>query len=116
MREHRLDLGREGQPAVRIRVVDERLFAQPIARQQQQVPPAVPQRHGEHAPQPLDTLDAVLLVRVDDDFGVGLRRKPMPAAFEVLAQLEEVVDLAVVDDADAAVLVVDRLVAARRRR
>ena len=54
-----------------------------------------------------------LLVEVDEHLGVALRRELVPGALEPLAQLAVVVDLAVVDDLDAAVLVADRLVAAR---
>ena len=56
---------------------------------------------------------APLLVGVDDDFGVGRRVEAVAGGLELAAQLAEVVDLAVEDDPDRAVLVVDRLVAGR---
>ena len=52
-----------------------------------------------------------LLVEVDDHLGVALGGEAMAAAQQVAPQLAEVVDLAVEDDDDRAVLVVDRLVA-----
>src|SRR6185436_11995071 len=56
---------------------------------------------------------APLFVRVHDDFGVGVRGKAVAGGFEIPAELLEVVDLAVEDDRDAAVLVVDRLMSGR---
>jgi hypothetical protein len=52
---------------------------------------------------------------VDDDFGVGVGGEAVAGRLEVAAQLLEVVDFAVEDDRDAAVLVVDRLIRPRRR-
>jgi len=50
----------------------------------------------------------------DKHLGIALRRKAMTArAFELRAWLSVVVDLSVLDDGDAAVLVRDRLVATR---
>jgi hypothetical protein len=46
-------------------------------------------------------------------FGVARRAESVPAPFEHRPQLEVVVDLAVLDDLDRAVLVSDRLVTAR---
>ena len=54
---------------------------------------------------------AVLLVEVDDHLGVALRGERWPRALQLRAQLAVVVDLAVQDDDDRAVLVEDRLVA-----
>ena len=53
-----------------------------------------------------------LLVEVDDRLGVAVGRKTWPRALEVAPQLAVVVDLAVEDDPDGAVLVGDRLMAA----
>jgi hypothetical protein len=60
--------------------------------------------------QPADAVGAVLLVEMNDDLGVTVRREVVAAAHEILAQLTEVVDLAVEHDRDRAVLVVNRLV------
>ncbi len=53
----------------------------------------------------------MLLVEMDEDLGVRVRRETVAAALQLTAQLAVVVDLAVLDDGDAAVLVGDRLVA-----
>ncbi len=112
MREQCLELGRERDSAVRVGVVDEGLFAQAIPGQEDAVLAGVPQGQGEHAPQMLEAVDAVLLVGVDDGLGVRVGLEAMTAVLELLAEILEVVDLAVEDDADGAVFVVDRLVAA----
>src|SRR5574339_28828 len=54
----------------------------------------------------------MVLVKVDDDFGVGTRVEAMPATFQLGAQLDVVEDFAVEDHPDGAVLVADRLVSA----
>ena len=56
---------------------------------------------------------ALLLVEVGDHLGVALRGEAVARALQALAQLAVVVDLAVEDDRDRAVLVEDRLVAGR---
>ena len=53
----------------------------------------------------------MLLVEVDDDLGVAVGRQAVAGPQQLAAQLGVVVDLAVEDDDDRAVLVVDRLVA-----
>jgi hypothetical protein len=103
-------LGGEAEDAV-AQAVEERLLADAIARDQALLPARVPEREREHPVQPLDAVDAVLLVEVRDDLGVAVCRQRVPARDELLAQLAVVVDLAVQDDRDGAVLVEDRLVA-----
>ena len=49
---------------------------------------------------------------MDQDLGVALGPESMPPAFELAAQLLIVVDLAVEDDLDRAILVADGLIAA----
>ena len=68
--------------------------------------------HNANANMPLSSLNAVvasLLVEMDDHLGVAGRRQRMPAALQRGSEFPVVVDLAVEDDDDAAVLVVDRL-------
>ena len=74
--------------------------------------PLIGDREREHAVEALDAGVAVLLVGVDDGFGVGLGAERWPRASQVAAQLAVVVDLAVEDDPDRAVLVGHRLLAA----
>ncbi len=73
---------------------------------------AVPKGEGKHAAQMLEAAFAPLFVTVDDDFGVGVRAEMVAARFERRAEMREIVDFAVEDDADRAVFVVDGLMAA----
>ncbi len=109
--EQRLELGGEGERALAQAVV-ERLDPEAVAGEQQALLALVPDRHREHAAQPLGEALAVLLVEVDEHLGVGGGAEAVAAALELTAQLAVVVDLAVLDDDDAAVLVGDRLIAA----
>ena len=74
----------------------------------------VPHRDGEHAAEPLPEPGAPLLVAVHEHLGVAVRAEAVPGALQLLHQLAVVVDLAVLHDDDGAVLVRDRLVAARQ--
>ena len=105
-----LQLRAETEPSAALGVV-ERLDAQAVAREQELPLPRVPEREGEHAAQPLDAARPELLVEVHDDLGVGRRREAVAARHELAPQLAVVVDLAVEDDPDRAVLVGDRLLA-----
>ncbi len=58
-----------------------------------------------------DKIEPVLLVEVDEHLGVAMSREGVPGPLEVMPELAVVVELAVLDDLDAAVLVADRLVA-----
>ena len=50
----------------------------------------------EHAVEPLEhAVEAVLLVEIQDDFGVGPAAEPEPRGLELGAMIERVVDLAV---------------------
>ena len=71
MLEQRLDLGAEEEAAVGLRVV-ERLDPEPVAREEELALARVPDREGEHALQPLDAADSLLLVEMDDRLGVGV--------------------------------------------
>src|SRR5205823_8199219 len=71
----------------------------------------VPDRDREHAAEPAREVVAVLLVQVDEDLGVAARAEAVAGGLELPPELLVVVDLAVLDDVDGAVLVRDRLVA-----
>ena len=111
--EQRFDLGAEGD-ARGGRAVIERLDAEPIADEEQPALRLVPQREGEHAAEAIDRAVAPLLVRVHDHLGVRVRAEPVAVRLELGADLGEVVDLAVEDDPDRAVLVRQRLIAGRK--
>ena len=108
----RPQLGCERDLAVGLAVV-ERLDPVRIASEHQ--PPAlrVPERDREHPAQPLGEALAVLLVQVHEHLGVAARREPVPGPLELEPELAVVVELAVLNDRDPAVLVRDRLVARR---
>ncbi len=94
--------------------VVQRLDAEPVAREEQRLLVAVPQREREHAAEALDAALAPRLPRVHDHFGVAARAEGVPERRQLGDQLLIVVDLAVEDDDDAAVLVVQRLLAGRQ--
>ena len=89
---------------------EQRLLAEAIACQHQSFASRVPDGKGEHAAQPLYAILAPLLVGVDDHLGVGGRTERVPSGLQIATQFLEVVDLAVEDDLDLAVLVAKRLV------
>jgi len=74
--------------------------------------PAVPQREGEHAAEMRQAALAPFLIGVNEHFGVGMGAEAVAATFERGAQMREIVDFAVEDDAHRAVFVEHRLVAA----
>ena len=99
MRGQRLELRAEDQgPIVECGVV-ERLHAESVAREEERLLVAIPQREGEHAAELLDAILAPRFPGVDDDLGVALRVKNVPEARELGNQLLEIVDLAVEHDA-----------------
>src|ERR1700722_8054738 len=75
----------------------------------------VADREGKHAVQPLYAIRPLLLVKMNDHLGVGVRGEAMALAFEFLAKFGEVEDLPVVGDPDGAVLVAHRHVANCRK-
>ena len=111
MREHRLQLGAEQEGAVIEQRVVQRLDAQPVARQEQGLAVAVPEREGEHAAKAVDAGLAPGLPGVDDDFGVAAGVEHVAERLQLRDQFLVVVDLAVEDDAHAVVFVVERLLA-----
>ena len=113
VRHQRLELGSEQQLPIGQQRVVKRLYPEAVAREKQRLRLLVPQREGEHAAEALHARLAPLLPRVNDDFGVAARMEPVTGGREFRDQRLIVVDLAVEDDADRAVLVVQRLLARR---
>ncbi len=111
-REHGLGLGPEGQQAVPDRV-HQRLHPQRVPDQEQRAARPVEQREREDAVEPGRERDPLVLVEMGQDLGVAVGGQPVPAGQHHLAQLGVVVDLAVVDHDDRAVLVGHRLGTAR---
>ena len=112
MNEDGFQLGSENQrPVGELRVV-ERLDPDPVAHQEKRFRPLVPQREGEHPPEPFDEgRRAPFLVGVDDRLGIGPGRENMAAVPQLVPDFGEVVGLAVVGDPDRAVLIGEGLVA-----
>jgi hypothetical protein len=107
MLEDRLDLRPEYE-AVRTRVIVEWFDPEPVARHEQRLLLLVPDGEREHAAQPRHDPLPPLFPTVQDHFGVG-RRGEGVARREFSADVVVVVDLAVEDDDDRTVFIVDRL-------
>ena len=112
-REQPLDLGRERERATVVDV-DERLDPVAVAAAEQHAAPRVPERERPHPVEAVEAVLAPLLVRVHDDFRVGVRAEAVAVRLELAPQLDEVVDLAVEGDPDRPVLVAERLVSRSR--
>ena len=109
--DERLHFRAEGEPSRRLRVV-ERLDAHAVAHEDEPAKAAVPEGDSEHAAQMAHELQPVLLVEVHDRLRIPVRAEAMPLGLEPRTKLAEVVDLAVEDRTDRAVLAHDRLMAA----
>ncbi len=108
-REQRLRLRCEGQPFARPGVV-QRTDADTITGQHQSPFTRIPQCNRKLTVQLLYKVQAMLLIRVDDDFGVRVRIEAMPGQFQLAAQLDVIEYLAIEDQLDGTGLVVNRLV------
>src|SRR5687767_11963816 len=111
MAEQRLQLRAEEQTTGAL-AVEERLLSEPVPDQQGALPAGVPDAEGEHALQLGRALVSQLLVKVEDRFGVRVRAEAVSLRFEAWSQRGVVVDLAVEDDPQRAVLVGHGLLAA----
>src|SRR5438874_353903 len=99
-----------GRAAVAVPVV-ERLLADAVTRQEQTPAARVPHREGEHAAQPVHAGGTVRLPRAQQHLRVAAGGEPAAARLQLAAQVAEVVDLAVEDERDGAVLASHRLLA-----
>ena len=81
------------------------LFAETVARDDQALARRVPKRHAEHAAQMLHKVRALLLVEMDDRFGIGFGAEVVAGFFELLAKLLKIVNLTVQNDPNRAVFV-----------
>ena len=111
MLQQRLDLGGEEEGAVTPDVV-ERGDAGGIACQQQPVAPGVVQGQRELAVEPVEEAGPFLLVEMHQHLHIHLRAEAVAFAAQLFPQILVIVDFAVADQGDRAVLVMDRLVAA----
>jgi hypothetical protein len=92
-----------------MRHVVERLLAKVVASGQQSLATTVPKQESKHPSKISHRLWAPLLVEMNDHLGVGPRGESMAVGLKVGPESLEVVDLAVQNDGDGLVLVVDRL-------
>ena len=111
VRQHGLDLGAEHERRAVPGVV-QRLDAEVIACGEQRLRAGIPQREGEHAAQARDQPFAPCMPTRYESLGIARGAKGPSAARELVAQLAEVVDLAVEDHGDLAVGTRHRLRAA----
>ena len=112
--EQRLDLGSKEKRSIGGGGIAERLFADPVARKDQALRPPVPDGQREHAAQPAENACFPGVPAIDDDFGVAAAAEPVAQRFELLPNLEEIVDLAIVADPHRAVGARHRLMAGGR--
>ena len=68
------EFGREGQPPTVVGI-EQRFFAEPVARQHQRAVVRIPQREGEHADQPVEQTLAPVPPPGEQNLGVGLGAK-----------------------------------------
>ena len=54
----------------------------------------------------------MLFIEMNENFGIGMRIEAVPARFQLMPQLHVIEDLAIENDPDVAILVMDRLLAA----
>ena len=109
--EDRLDLRTEDQPPM-IVVVIERLLTDPVAREEQAVARLVPDGNGKHAIEAFQAIRPPFFIGMQDDFGVAVRAEHMAFRLQLRTQIEEVVNLAVKDNAAGLILVPNRLLPA----
>src|SRR3954454_2978796 len=100
----RAQFGCERELAVDGAVV-QRLDPEAVAREDETAARRVPNRNGEHPAQPFGEAFAVLFVEMEQHLCVAVRPEPVSGALELAAQFAVVVELAVLDDVERAVLV-----------
>jgi hypothetical protein len=90
----------------------ERLDAKAVAAQDEAAARVAPERDGEHAAEPFEAGNIPLEEGVEDGLGVAVRVEAMAEGFELFAELEVVIDLAIEDNDSVAIVRIDGLVAA----
>jgi hypothetical protein len=106
-------LGGEGNAARALGEI-ERLHSRRVPRQHEPVRADVEERQREHAVQPLQAVEADLLVEMNDDLAVGLCAEAVTFRQQLGPQLAVVVDLTVTGEHQRAVLVLERLPSSRQ--
>src|SRR5439155_9136417 len=109
--QERFELGGEEQPAIGQKAVIERLLAEAVAGEEQRLAPGIPQSKGKLSIEPIETRRPPFLPGVDDHLGIAARSEHMAEDHEFGHQRLEIVDLAIVDNADRPIRVEERLIA-----
>src|SRR5438046_5061678 len=104
MLQERLQLRAEEERISELGVV-QGLLPEPVACKHKLTLPLIPECEGKHPVQALDAGLSVLLVKVNDHFRISVGREPVAAGHEFSSKLPEVVDLAVENELDRAILV-----------
>jgi hypothetical protein len=107
--QQRVHLRGEGD-AVLQPAIEQRLLSGAIAGEQKAVAARVEQRKGKHSVQAPHALEPVFLVQMEDHLAIAPRAKRVSPGQQLRSEFPEVVDLAVRDQRDAAVLVAHRLI------
>src|SRR5579862_5108844 len=71
------------------------------------------QSEGKHASQFLDAVRSQILIKMHNNFRIGVRRESVPALLQFGAQFRKVIDLAVINDPNRFIFVEDGLVPTR---
>src|SRR5437867_1715756 len=104
-------LGREREP-VPDRGVEERLLPDSISRKDKAFASLVPNCSSEHTADLSECVATALFIVMRDEVHIRARLKVMATAFEVAEPFAVSVQLAVADDGDGPILVIDGLIAA----
>ena len=100
---------------VRRECIIERLHTQSVARQKQASLALVPDGEGEHAAHALHAFHAILLIKMDDHFGIRVRPETVSARLQLGAEFGKIVGLAIVGNPNCAVLIAEWLPPGRRK-
>jgi hypothetical protein len=91
--------------------VVQRLFAQPIPRQEHGTCLGVPEGKGEHSLEIVYEVWASVGVQMQDDFGIGASTETIAPLFELFSDLGKSVDFAVEGDDKRVIIICERLLA-----
>ena len=109
--QQRFDLRGKHQGVANADVI-ERLDPEMIPREEQLAAFHIPQGKRKHPVEPPDTRRPPLLVGMNNDLGVGPGPELVTGFLQLVAQLDEIVDLAVEHDLNRSVFIANRLPAA----
>ena len=90
-------------------VVVQRFFTYAITRKKESLPRSIPNRNREHAIKTAEAIDTPFFVGMQDYFGIASCAKDMASVFQLRAQIEEIVKLAIKNKTAAMIFIPDRL-------